>query len=233
MSRSACSARSARRRRCAANVRCSGGLIEDRGDLPSGSAVASARWRARSSAVGTIFASRACSDRRCAGVWRAATAELSSGCVNRRRSPSSSRIRAVERLGETDFEAATDGGSTRDTVGSAIAAAARATARPAALRPLMRSYKSSSRSEGIGSSSPGASVPPVRWSCAASSSAKKGLPREVSQSLISVGRGNVASRRASEQLVGRAEAQAADVDRLQSLFWHGAAKPRRQRRRGP
>ena len=39
-------------------------------------------------------------------------------------------------------------------------------------------------------------MPPLRWSAVASSSAKKGLPREVSQSLISVGRGNAVSSRA-------------------------------------
>ena len=126
---------------------------------------------------------------------RAATAEPSSGCVKRRRSPSSSRILAVERLGEAVVEAGPDGCLDEGTVGSASAATTRATSSAAGLRPSRRACRSASRSEGIGSSSPGASVPPLRWSALASSSAKKGLPCEVSQSLISVGRGNVASRR--------------------------------------
>ena len=82
-------------------------------------------------------------------------------------------------------------------------------------------------SEGIGSSSPRASAPPLRWSARASSSAKNGLPPEVSQSLISVGRGNVASRRARSSSYDRADAQAADLDRLQPSLGHGASKPRR------
>ena len=60
----------------------------------------------------------------------------------------------------------------------------------------MRAYRSSSRLAGIGSSSPSASVPPLRLRASASSSAKNGLPPEVSRILISVGLGNVASRRA-------------------------------------
>ena len=47
----------------------------------------------------------------------------------------------------------------------------------------------------MGRSSPAASVPPRRWSAAPSSSAKNGLPPDASQSLISTGRANVASRR--------------------------------------
>ena len=91
----------------------------------------------------------------------------------------------------------------------------------------MRACRSSSRSEGIGSSSPGASVPPLRWSAVASSSAKKGLPP---RGLPESDQRRPRERRVeagAQQLVGRAEAQAADVDRSQSLLAHGAAKPGR------
>ena len=70
-------------------------------------------------------------------------------------------------------------------------------------------------------------MPPLRWSALASSSAKKGLPPEVSQSLISVGRGNVASRRARSSSWSAPDAQAADLDRSQPLLGHGAPKPGR------
>ena len=225
MSLSACSASSAAvagaPRACAA--RAASSRIDAISRL--GSAVASARCRARSSADGTSFASRACSDRRRDGVWRAATADPSSGWVNRRRSPSSSRIRAASVSASPASERRPTADSTSGTVGSASAATARATSSAAGLRPSMRACRSSSRSDGIGSSSPGASVPPLRWSALASSSAKKGLPREVSQSLISVGRGNVASRRARSSSWSRAHAQAADLDRPQPSLGHGAAKP--------
>ena len=91
----------------------------------------------------------------------------------------------------------------------------------------MRACRSSSRFEGIGSSSPGASVPPRRWRAFASSSAKKGLPREVSQSLISVGRGNVASSRAwsSSWVAPRLRPATSTVSSRSS--GSGAAKPLR------
>ena len=128
----------------------------------SGPDVASARWRARSSAEGTSFASRACSARLRPGVSRAATAEASSGCVKRIRSPSSSRmrvssvsarpgIRVSDRLPihESDRRL----GQPRDHAGDVERVCAE-TARRASRR--------TSRSVGMGSSSPGASVPPPR-----------------------------------------------------------------------
>ena len=47
----------------------------------------------------------------------------------------------------------------------------------------------------MGRSSPDSSLPPRRWRAAPSSSAKNGLPPDASQSFISTGRANVASRR--------------------------------------
>ena len=135
----------------------------------------------------------------------------------------------LERLGEPSLEASADGRLHQSD--GRIRQAPRRCARPRAPRSrgaATRARRSSSRSDGIGSSSPGASVPPLRCSAVASSSAKKGLPCEVSQSLISVGRGNAASRRVAEQLVGRADAQAADLDRSQSLLGHGAAEASRR-----
>ncbi len=71
-------------------------------------------------------------------------------------------------------------------------------------------------------------VPPRRCSAAASSSAKNGLPPEVSQSLSNVGRGNVASRRVAEQLVRRPDAQASDLDRREPRLGQGATQPGRR-----
>ena len=102
----------------------------------------------------------------------------------------------VERSASPGSKRSPSAASRSATVGSASAATARATSSAAGPRLSMRACRSSSRLEGIGSSSPGASVPPRRWSAVASSSAKNGLPREVSQSLINAGRGNVVSRRA-------------------------------------
>ena len=78
---------------------------------------ASARWRARSSADGAILASRAWSDRRRAGVWRPATAEPSSGCVNRSCSPSSARILASSASASPRSKRGTQCPSTRVTSG--------------------------------------------------------------------------------------------------------------------
>ena len=103
----------------------------------------------------------------------------------------------VERLARAGLAATTPGSASRrgSVVGSATAATTRATSSAAAPRPSRRSRRSSSRVDGSGSGSPGAGVPPRRWSAPASSSAKNGFPADVSQSLSSVGRGNVASSR--------------------------------------
>ena len=127
MSRSACSARSAAAAGApwACAVRAASSKIA--ATLRSGSAVASARCRARSSADTTISASRVWSVRRRAGVWRAATAEPSRGWVNRRRSPSSSTIRASSASSSPASNQATTAASTSAIVGSASAATTRVT----------------------------------------------------------------------------------------------------------
>ena len=141
VSLSACSASSAAvagaPRECAA--RAASSRIDAISSL--GSAVASARCRARSSAVGTIFASRACSDRWREGVWRAETADRRSGCVKRSRSPSSSTMRPASASARAESAPRRTADSTRDTVGSANAATARATSSAAALRRAMRSMQ--------------------------------------------------------------------------------------------
>ena len=102
----------------------------------------------------------------------------------------------VERLGEPGSQRAPIADSKSVTVGSASAGHSvndverlRAEAVDARVQQLVQARRDRR------ASSPGASVPPRRWSAAASSSAKSGLPREVSQSLINTGRANVASRR--------------------------------------
>ena len=98
------------RRRRAAGVRRSRGVLEDRGDLAR--RLGRGEREVPRSFLGgrDDLASRACSDRRREGVWRAATADPSSGWVKRRRSPSSSRIRAASASARPGIEAATDGG---------------------------------------------------------------------------------------------------------------------------
>ena len=56
---------------------------------------------------------------------------------------------------------------------------------------------------------------------------KKGLPREVSQSRISVGRGNVASSRVWSSSWVAPRLRPATVDRLEPVLGQGAAKPLR------
>ena len=102
----------------------------------------------------------------------------------------------------------------------------------------MRACRSSSRLEGIGSSSPGASVPPRRWSAVASSSAKKGLPREVSQSLISVGRANrrveagCVAARGSRRGSGRRPSTVRSRSSGTARRSHSGTSPRTASRRG-
>ena len=85
---------------------------------------------------------------------------------------------------------------TSPTVGSASAAATDATSSASALSPSRRSRRSSSRLAGMGNRSVGAEAKPRRSSASASSSAKKALPPDVSQSRTSVGRGSPRPRRA-------------------------------------
>ena len=116
---------------CASCVHALCRLLDDGGDLAArlGSA-ASARCRARSSVLGATWASRAWSDRRCAGVARDQTAERSRGCVKRSRSPSTSRIRASIASPSPVSAGRPAAASTRRTVGSASAATTRATSSP-------------------------------------------------------------------------------------------------------
>ena len=81
-------------------------------------------------------------------------------------------------------------------MGSASAAATDATSSASALSPSRRSRRSSSRLAGMGNRSVGAEAKPRRSSASASSSAKKALPPDVSQSRTSVGRGSPRPRRA-------------------------------------
>ena len=80
---------------------------------------------------------------------------------------------------------------------------------------------------GIGSSSPSASVPPLRRSAPASSSAKNGLPPDVSQIRIRVGRGKVVSRRVlSSRRIAPTLRPLTSIP-SQLLLGHGAAQPGR------
>ena len=186
------------RRRRAAGVRRPRGVLEDRGDLAIGLGRGE-REVARSFLGGRDDRRRAvrAATGGATGVWRAATADPSSGWVNRRRSPSSSRIRASSASARPASAAATDGGfhegdgrigERRDSARDLERRGAEAVeARVQELVEVGGNRELLAGSERAASALERALRARAR---------RRGCRCEVSQSLISVGRGNVASRRA-------------------------------------
>ncbi len=225
VSRSACSASSAAAagapRACAVRAASS----RSRGDVRLGSAVASARWRARSSADGTTSASRACRDLRRAGVWRATTAEPSSGCVNLTSLAVELENPRVERLGEPRVEASAerrfqerDGRVGQGCDGVRNLARLGAEAVDSRVQELVEARRNrelvAGRERAASSLERGSQLEHEEGVAA------RGLP-EPDQ-----GRSWKACAEAYvEQLVGRAEAEAGDFDRLEPILGNGAAEP--------
>ena len=77
----------------------------------------------------------------------------------------------------------------------------------------------------MGRGSAGPSVPPCRWSAAASSSAKKGLPSLVSQIRINARSGERRVETGAHQLMEGADAEARDLEALQPVRRYGATQP--------
>ena len=200
----------------------------------SGSVVASARCRARSSAVGTIFARRACSARR-AGRQLAGD---DSGAEQRMGEPQALAVELEDPRGPSApsrpaLDTAPDRGLDErhrrigerrndlahglERVGAeAVEAGVQKLVEVRGNRELLARRER----------------PPRRQSAPASSSAKNGLPREVSQSLISVGRGNVTSSRVrSSSCVAPMLSPPTSTSCSRPRARHDEARP--ARRRGP
>ena len=227
VSRNACSASSAAAagapRLCA--VRAASSRIE--ATSASGSAVASARWRARSSLDGTISASRACSDRR--RDRRLARGDRGSEQRMGEAQPLAVELEdpRVERLGEPGVEAGPTAVSTSVTVGSATAATARATSSARATEAV------DARVEELVEARRNRELLPERERSASSLESVRKLERE--ERVAARGLPDPDQRRPRErcveagaqELLEGADAQAAESDRLQRLVRNRTRDPGR------
>ena len=193
-----------------------------------GSVVASARCRARSSLVGTIVARRACSARRRDGTWWATTAEPSSGWVNRRRSPSSSRILAARVSVEAGLRIALRRPLRREPRSDR-----RAPRRSAPRREPPRSRRVEAGAQELVEVGRDRQLLSRRERAATALEGARELEREegvAARRLPEPDQGRSRERHIEvgmQQLVRRADTQPADLDRLQPSLGHRAAKPGR------